>query len=361
MQVNGPLEPKKNDNETSLDISDSELEEKTEECFISALKTLLETRKQKSSKSLKNRITEKFTSADIEKSSNFLSSLFNKKFTRGMDLFKNSVLSINDNTYLMSEFYPAKAPSISVIKNPFSARLWVKAHTEEFREIAQKLINNIDHIRHDDFLTALENSVEDFNEYLDSQQDKSYVIVIPGDFKKSALWVTSLAADFLKYPPSKIIMKNDPNYEEFMEKSNSKNVVLFDDASYSGNQMAGYINTIGELSADSKVHVIIPFMTNYANTFIKENVTKVDYKISSHKIMKSFSESLDDKEIKLLQEKGAEIFHSDDISNLTLTYFDHKKADDLSLVPSVDDGSFLCEVKQKPILFVGKVISPYKS
>jgi hypothetical protein len=399
MQVNGPLEPKKHHNEIPQDISDSELEEKTEKCFLSALP-----KGETLPKSLEGKVTET-KSKERESSANFLASLFKKSskgtilketlgqnksvsedFTRAstpsFDLFKTAKLSTNYSTRLMEEFHPAKAPIRSTFLNKDAADLWISSHPTEFQDIAKKLIQNIKHVTHEKFLKELKNCIENFNRYLDTQQDKSYSIVIPGNHEKSALWVTSLAADFLKYPPSKIIMNSDPNYEQFISESNMKNVVLFDDASYSGIQMSGYLEKILEKSPNSTVHAIIPFISESAIDRIYDTLSEsTNYKLYSSQVMESFSSFLTPEEKKLLETKGNPVFSPEKnneyklkgFDNLIPIYFDHKIGDNFSVPPSLNDGSFLDSYRRKidaegfiipdqrkPILFIPKIHPPYK-
>jgi hypothetical protein len=286
------------------------------------------------------------------------------------NLCKSCKLRTNEGRHLMGEFYPPKAPNKSIFPNQKLSTDWVNAHEPKFQGVAQKLIENIDHVTHKEFVAELKNSVEDFNRYLDSQEDKSYIIVIPGDYKKSALWVTSLALDFLKHPPTKIVMLDDPNYDQILSDSNITKIAVFDDAAYSGAQMAEYMNSIVLQTKTTTICPIIPFMTNVAKARIRNKLEGLNtqYQISQHKIMPSFSNFLDDEEKKLLREEGGSAFRAraqnainpSGFDNLTLTYFDHKKGDDLSLVPSIDTGCLLN--KEEPaIAFVGKVSPPYKA
>ena len=270
----------------------------------------------------------------------------------------------------MLDFLPAKEPKESVSPDPIRKEEWVKAHKPEFQPIAKKLIDNINHITHEEFKRQLKESVEDFNNYLRNQSDPSYIIVIPGNFEKSGLWVTSIAKEFLEFPPEKIIMMGDPSLEEVLKGQTSKNIVMFDDGAYSGQQMTeDYFPKFKDMGI--KVHPIIPFMTKSAEKRLEIELKKlgIEHKLYKHATMDSFSKFLSDEEKKVLRNSGNlqfrrpridEKFNPSGFDNLTLTYFDHKKADALSMVEAIDTGA-LIYYSQTKIPFVGKVNSPYKS
>ncbi len=272
----------------------------------------------------------------------------------------------------MREFLPAKEPKESVSPDPIRKEEWVEAHKPEFKPLAKILIDNINHITHEEFKSQLKESVEDFNNYLRTQTDQSYIIVIPGNFEKSGLWVTSIAKDFLERPPEKIIMMGDPSLEEVLKEQTSKNIVMFDDAAYSGKQMSEeYFPRFKNMGI--KVHPIIPFMTKSAEKKLEIELNKlgIEHKCYKHATMDSFSKFLSEEQKKLLRKSGGGEFSLQPIDeetnpsgfdNLTLTYFDHKKADMASMVVAIDTGELLYYLwGSKKIPFVGKVNSPYKS
>ena len=285
-------------------------------------------------------------------------------------VFSETMLYQRGGTYtLMQNFLPAKEPKESVSPDPVLKRKWVDAHTAEFRPIAEILIEKINHVTHEEFKSQLKESIEDFNNYLRGQSDPSYIIVIPGDFEKSALWVTSLAKEFLEFPPERIIMMDDYDFEEILEDSSSENIVIFDDAAYSGRQMSEeYVPKFD--GVDKMFHPIIPFMTKSAEKKLEVELNKlnIEHMIHKHATMDSFSEFLSEEQKKLLREKGNNEFtvqqidkktNPSGIDNLTTTYFDHKKADDWSMVTALDDGSLLSYSPEK-IQFIPEVTSPYK-
>ena len=276
----------------------------------------------------------------------------------------------------MKDFLPAKPPTKSTSRDPILCKKWVDKHPENLKPIAQKLIDNINHVSHDDFEASLKNSVNNFNNFLEYQSNKDYVVVIHGRFDKSALWATSLAAKFLKYPPTRIIMLSDPDFQKTMDKLNPANIVVIDDAAYSGAQMgseciSNILTTMSDKpiqgTSNATMHMIIPFMTEAAiermrRTFERYNVR--NYELFYDAIIESFKQHLTPAEATLLSEEAIKISNGKYMlgDTLTTTYFDHKKGDLLSLVPAIDTGASLCAAQEDdpPILFVGKVQPPYK-
>ncbi len=268
----------------------------------------------------------------------------------------------------MQDFFPVIEPRESVCLDPELSKEWINAHEPSFKPIAKILINKINHVTYKKFKSQLKRSVEDFNNYLSKQSDQSYIIVVPGTFQKSSLWVTTIAKDFLAYPPEKIIMIDDPDIKGILRQSTSKNVVMFDDAAYSGSQMSDeYFPEFKDIG--KMVHPIIPFMTKSAENKFSVELEKlqIKYKLHKHATMDSFSKFLSDKQKRLLTEEGTAEFKPQSIDkktnpsgfdNLTLTYFDHKKPDKWSMVSSIDDGKLLNSYTT--IQFVPDVVSPYK-
>jgi hypothetical protein len=285
-------------------------------------------------------------------------------------VFSETMLYQRGGTYTsMQNFLPAKEPKESVSPDPVLKQKWVEAHTGEFRTIAEILIDKINHVTHEEFKSQLKESVENFNNYLSGQSDPSYIIVIPGGFDKSALWVTSLAKEFLEFPPERIIMIHDYDFADILEESTCVNIVMFDDAAYSGRQMAEEYFPKFE-GVDKVLHPIIPFMTESAEKKLEVELTKLNIKhmIHDHATMDSFSKFLSERQKKLLRAEGNNEFtvqqidtktNPSGIDNLTVTYFDHKKADDWSMVTALDDGSSLNSSSEK-IQFIPDVTSPYK-
>jgi hypothetical protein len=405
MQVNGPFEPKKHESPVSKDLTLSKFEEKTQISFNTAFEKLNALKKDNPKKTfLIGRVIKGENAGEFVVYPKGIKAFFAALFKRvdftppiksiphpptiqsaksitntptiepvksGFEIFKTCRLNTTKGARFMGEFYPAKAPNPTVGVNNELSKAWVNAHPPEFKGVAQKLVDNINFITHEKFLSQLKKSVESFNSYLDNQTDKSYIIVVPGNYQKSSLWVTSLAADFLKYPPANIVMLDDPNFREIIGRKEYKHIAIFDDASYSANQMSSYLGPIAFLGKGKSLHPIIPFMTTVAENILSGVLTEsnVKHTISPHEIMPSFSEKLTDEEINLLRIKGPLAFKlepvSDDnptgVNHLTATFYNHKMPDYLSTVPSIGDGSFLDDGKKDPIAFVDKIIPPYKT
>jgi hypothetical protein len=289
----------------------------------------------------------------------------------GFEIFKTCRLFNGEESRLMEKFYPAKAPDHESPPNQKNLDKWVNAHPQEFQSIALKLKEHLHYVTHEEFQNELKTSVEGFNRYLDSQEDKSYTIVIAGDYDKSSLWVTSLAEPFLKYPPTNIIMQYDPAYPAFIKHSKTDNFVIFDDAAYSGNQMCQFLSEgVLSVSKGKTIHPIIPFMTKFAEINILSVLEGSKSTLSSHQIMPGFAEFLTPEEQDLLIKEGNEQFYGviknqednpSGFGELVVTYFPHKIGDSYSAIEAIRYGSSLSRSQRENIRFVDEIIPPYKS
>jgi hypothetical protein len=165
--------------------------------------------------------------------------------------------------------------------------------------------------------------------------------------------------------PIDVVHKND--IANVLKNRNVRHVLLFDDASYSGKQIATTVNvhlfSCFEMSMYKHVkavHFVIPFLTTRAIAKITNTVASLPSQacfFSSHEIMPLICElpikgvGIDKNDLLsfqgFLQEKTGIV--PEDSQRLALTYFDHKIADNLSIPEDVVKG------------VVGEIVSPYKA
>lgn len=243
-------------------------------------------------------------------------------------------------------------------------RKWVNSHSKKFKPIAEKFIQSINHVPWQTFEDSLVRSVNDFNNYLSSlpKAARSYMIVVPGTEIKSNLWVTRLALPLLRHPLQDILMCSDPRFETALNNKNIQHLLIFDDASYSGDQFGNtYLPEIAE-NTHMTIHPIIPYMTPVANKLIQERLKqhKQPYRIAIHKTMSILFDSLSKEEQILLEEGGSFQFQTRYASNLTPTYFDHNVADWMSAPDCLRSGKLL-EKSALRIHFLPKITPPYKT
>jgi hypothetical protein len=181
-----------------------------------------------------------------------------------------------------------------------------------------------------------------------------YVLVAKG---KSNEWVAGLAAS--QAPPKLLgqihyLALGHEDACEFVatmgtipSKQWPKSIILFDDASYSGNQMTRHVTKImDKLGEDPtisrKIHIVIPYITLVALNRLK-NIKKppnIAMTISYNTVMptlKGLIENISPKNFEILQRFYAELdVHLTDKeghdSGISTYYFDHKIPNDQSFI-----------------------------
>ncbi|KTD63101.1 ankyrin repeat domain-containing protein [Legionella shakespearei] len=223
-------------------------------------------------------------------------------------------------------------------------KLWIEKHKEEDKKTAEEVSHSIQHITFEHFLFGLKMAVKKFNLYLHSlpEDKRNYVLLVDSRKDKSGPWVTKLAQQFLLFPPSVIINTADPG--KFIPTMDLNHIVLFDDASYSGNllyklQDSYYTSFLAKYRKymNLQFHLIVPFTTERARERFKEFPTLLHTQetIPSFKVKNTFF-------------KGE-----------TATYFDHKIPVDLSSIECIENGKLITG-ESSGVVFVEPMIPPYK-
>lgn len=143
------------------------------------------------------------------------------------------------------------------------AKSWIQAQQREKREVARTLVNNINIIDFRKFLLSLRTSTMRARDMIG---DSDYGILLPdsdnpqsGGIKQSSRWVASLAQMWMPAP------RNVVTIYKMQQNSNLKDLVYFDDCSYSGEQVVRSINSLKGLNLAVNLFIVIPFMTNVAH------------------------------------------------------------------------------------------------
>ena len=182
---------------------------------------------------------------------------------------------------------------------------YIAASPEESQEAIKAMLDEVECVTFEKFEKALKETVTDLNSQIPKDQD--YVILVRK--KKSNKWVAELALPHLtKLPKDAIDLDNLETYLE--EHPEVKNVVLFDDASYSGEQMTRFVQdkAVGAFEArqmtDFTVHVAAPYMTKVAKGKIsavnQNSTTGGNVTICQHKEMKTAAERIPEKHQRVL-------------------------------------------------------------
>lgn len=180
----------------------------------------------------------------------------------------------------------------------------------------------------------------------------------------SGRWVFHLMVDSLRDRPDllakiKIIEGNDLRG---VDPATVQRIVLIDDASYSGTQASAMLyRQIQRLPGLQHVDVLIPFMTTNARALIENDITEGNTeraptaqvqvrfparvqqaagRIRTLNDIYTAWQALPPAQRPLLDRQNMRDIFGDDWETLTLTFFDHKVADEVSLVSFLSSSSF---------------------
>jgi hypothetical protein len=257
-------------------------------------------------------------------------------------------------------------PSPDLKRGLVNIDAWIGAHPEGCREDVRTLINVIKHVRHAEFeANYLNITIEHLNQML-KQEDFEYVA--PVEAGKSNLWMFQIAKPRLIKQPTSLAPLAYPDFiKALMNKSDLKpsdfprNLVLFDDAMFSGEQMSVFLQRVnGEMIRANKKLMskgieapfpriilasayVTKFSKNALHEFIKERGMKIELLILNHTNIPSVTEAIGDKDIikrlttmfwasktMIQNDRGAE--------SRGVIYFDHKVADGYSFPRAIAEG-----------------------
>lgn len=113
----------------------------------------------------------------------------------------------------------------------------------------KSVADNIFHVRHAEFMDALHKTVDQLNAHLGQEED--CVVLWDTTPHKSKRWVYQLAAKWLKRKPFEANyfttnIRRDVRLIRTMRERGINKIVIFDDASYSGDQLWGLLKTLSE-------------------------------------------------------------------------------------------------------------------
>lgn len=274
--------------------------------------------------------------------------------------------------------------------NTTEAKKWVEAHEEKVRPALRMLVVHIDRISYKSFKAQLSKSVGDVRRQLSEKlavsksalKDRLIVLVEAG---KSNQWVAELAAKHCKFECDAYYRLGVKDAREFIKHINQyteekgkkifkdKVLVLFDDASYSGKQLNDHLDPLLKLIKDidlAAVAVIVPYMTETAETLIKNNVDKKKltnlFILSVHHTIPTVSSVMKENEDPLnvintlwwdnekLEEQG---------NSRGTIWFDHKVPNGMSFPEPIKFGTVRNDKQpcKQTFTLVPKVQEPYKS
>ncbi|MBF0522532.1 MAG: hypothetical protein HQL24_05680 [Candidatus Omnitrophica bacterium] len=279
---------------------------------------------------------------------------------------------------LPSDAAMATAPTAvqrPLVDNPIDvkkAKKWVKAQDPDLRELAQFLLDHVTHITQKEFEEALQEAVDDFNAKMG---DKPYILVLSWKGKKRSEWWAYQLALEKGLNPAKHIINLDEVGDNEISKSDqmllkdAPDVVFLDDAMYSGTQMSETVEALVQKMPfrwnpeNLNYHFLIPFMTSFGK---KEISSKIRPKFYKHRLMPTlqeiFSSDAGRKRVLEFEDIYRDSVEGKKFAGMTLTYFQHKVPDQVSMVSWISNGEILSSDivrRANKMPFIPETIPPY--
>lgn len=231
------------------------------------------------------------------------------------------------------------------------AEKWIEAEGDlEIKEIKRKIIENIQHISFVEFQEKAQEVVTQAVRSL-AENNEKYALLFDYKPHSSKKWMFELNKNcYTENPPTKVDyftpswekMSGDSNLRKMVE-SGINTFLISDDGAYSGEQIFNrQIDPIVKFYESEKIQkkpkfvLAIPFITSRFLKLVEDMKNKYgcEIEVYSNSKMPTLAEILSVDEIKILNDKrnGALEATDDDPTYLgaTLTYFDHRVADDHS-------------------------------
>lgn len=240
-----------------------------------------------------------------------------------------------------------------------AAKDWIAAHPTKYQEALRELVRNVEFIRAEQFQKQLNRTTENFKRQLVERDVKNYTILV--EPKKSNQWVAELAYAHLPQPfnLSRLGIKDAESFRSELDKQSGptknkevvpKNIVLFDDGSYSGTQITDHVSAIfRELKNNYKIenakmphiYVVIPYISKFALAKLKTSVE--DLHLSDHLHVADHIEMKTVEDLSIdAKDKIKELYWSKEENGNQqhgLFYFAHKVPNDMSFPGSLAKGT----------------------
>jgi hypothetical protein len=245
---------------------------------------------------------------------------------------------------------PKNGTRIDKAKTKF---IWTKNEkSPEIARIKEKIIEATERVSFEEFQADLAQVVEDFNKGNDNNGEP-YAVLFDYKPHSSRRWVYELVKNNLRnqpqltrhYGPAGERMKGNKLLEQNF-KDGLKRFAVFDDAIYSGEQIlnrtikpiAEYYKQMGHPAPS--FDLVVPFVTNRALDLFRRVSEHYGIRINViyKKVMPSMREIMSDDEKSTLEQRGGKLdVDTEEPSYLgaTVTYFDHRVADDHSFSAEV--------------------------
>ncbi len=217
-------------------------------------------------------------------------------------------------------------------------RKFIDACDPEVKKIAQKLIENTDHISFEKFLTRMNMCIYHLISIV--KVDRPVFVYLGVDLKevkkKSNYWLYLYVKEFIRYITNnkKVILITEMN-NPLLKKDDV--IVLIDDCIYSGMQMGDTIYNIKN-TISNDYYLLVPYMSTKSIEVIKNNFATNSKLTTTSKLiitphhynLKLTNDILNDNEIDIIGKYYINYYAS--FRGKYLIYFDHKLADTVSTI-----------------------------
>jgi hypothetical protein len=221
-----------------------------------------------------------------------------------------------------------------------AAKTWTTSRGGKYKIVLQKLIKEIRPVSFDKFVHALGQCISVLPKTLNG---RCVILVTP---KKSNQWVAELAAKyhgfFGTYLPLGLDYAKDftASMEKMPKKDFPTNIVLFDDASFSGKQMNGHVsNVAGSMKAKrvgGSIFVVVPYMTSVAQaklgaTRADSLTSRITINVYHYQEIRTVQEAMKPADFRKLRDVFPDRLQEVD-TGVATTYFQHKAPNGLSFI-----------------------------
>jgi len=271
-----------------------------------------------------------------------------------------------ENDMRMVNIEPQEPSSKMIERSIFdhdAAEEWVLAHSSDCQESLRSLVYSITRIAHPAFMEALGRSIFDIRRKMQVEESKVIVLV---ENNKSNQWVAELARKHFNFCPSAYYRLGIKEANVFAAEVDAdpklakKNIVLFDDGSFSGKQMHDHVQALLRITT-GKIYVVVPFMTKTAEDLIGRFTDKRVI-IAVHERIVTIGEILSRQQFEALKRSYTKVG-----PNVTVTYFEHKVPNDISFFEGISRGTVHLplamsekQVDKRRFLIIPPILSPYK-
>jgi hypothetical protein len=194
-----------------------------------------------------------------------------------------SPLQGNGSRYLYTGYKKKKIDPAPVVFNKESkgCREWVEAHklcgVEEFLS-AQFLLDQLDYVSYDQFQAEMDSSIHSFLEQI---ADRKFVVIVDPD--KSSEWLLAQFENRLSIKDHDVVLRSD--LLSYLKENNKiQDVLILDDAIYSGEQMERYANYVSAPASSVRpiqFHAVVPYATRQGKERLKSSSAgRSDFSVS---------------------------------------------------------------------------------